>query len=65
MIITLEEDDPDAFVSISGSKGTIWTSGSVTAGSVAVGTAKADGTTPFFVRQQRRIYAADGQILCR
>ena len=41
--------DNDAMVSISGSKGTIWTSGSVTAGSVAVGTAKADGTTPFFV----------------
>ena len=39
--ITLEGDDPDAFVGISGSKGTIWTSGKVTAGSVAVGTAKA------------------------
>lgn len=33
--IYLEGDDPDAFVGISGSKGTIWTSGKVTAGSVA------------------------------
>ena len=32
--IYLAGDDPDAFVSISGSKGTIWASGSVTAGSV-------------------------------
>ena len=60
--ITLEEDDPDAFVSISGSKGTIWTSGSVTAGSVAVGTAKADGTTPFFVDSNGAFYAADGKF---
>ncbi|WP_304255704.1 ESPR-type extended signal peptide-containing protein [Phascolarctobacterium succinatutens] len=32
--IYLAGDDPDAWVSISGSKGTIWASGSVTAGSV-------------------------------
>ena len=32
--IYLAGDDPDAFVNISGSKGTIWASGSVTAGSV-------------------------------
>ena len=32
--IHLAGDDPDAFVGISGSKGTIWASGSVTAGSV-------------------------------
>ena len=49
-------------VSISGSKGTIWTSGSVTAGSVAVGTAKADGTTPFFVDSNGAFYAADSKF---
>ena len=61
--ITLAGDDPDAFVSISGSKGTIWTSGSVTAGSVAVGTAKADGTTPFFVDSNGAFYAANGKLV--
>ena len=60
--IYLAGDDPDAMVSISGSKGTIWTSGSVTAGSVAVGTAKADGTTPFFVNSNGAFYAADGKF---
>lgn len=60
--ITLEGDDPDAFVGISGSQGTIWTSGKVTAGSVAVGTAKADGTTPFFVDSNGAFYAADGKF---
>lgn len=60
--IYLEGDDPNAFVNISGSKGTIWTSGSVTAGSVAVGTAKADGTTPFFVNSNGAFYAADGKF---
>lgn len=60
--IYLEGDDPDAFVGISGSKGTIWTSGKVTAGSVAVGTAKADGTTPFFVDSNGAFYAADGKF---
>lgn len=54
--------DNDAMVSISGSKGTIWTSGSVTAGSVAVGTAKADGNTPFFVDSNGAFYAADGKF---
>ena len=61
--IYLQGDDPDAFVSISGSKGTIWTSGSVTAGSVAVGTAKADGTTPFFVNSNGAFYAANGKLV--
>ena len=56
--IYLAGDDPDAMVSISGSKGTIWT----TAGSVAVGTAKADGTTPFFVNSNGAFYAADGKF---
>lgn len=60
--IYLAGDDPDAMVSISGSKGTIWTSSSVTAGSVAVGTAKADGTTPFFVNSNGAFYAADGKF---
>ena len=57
--IYLAGDDPNAFVNISGS---IWTSGSVTAGSVAVGTAKADGTTPFFVDSNGAFYAADGKF---
>ena len=37
--------DNDAMVSISGSKGTIWASGSVTAGSVVAGNVIMDGTT--------------------
>ena len=61
--IYLAGDDPNAFVNISGSKGTIWTSGSVTAGSVAVGTAKADGTTPFFVDSNGAFYAANGKLV--
>ena len=61
--IYLAGDDPDAMVSISGSKGTIWTSSSVTAGSVAVGTAKADGTTPFFVNSNGAFYAASGKLV--
>ena len=43
--ITLAGDDPDAYVSISGSKGTIWASGSVTAGSVVAGDVVMDGAT--------------------
>ena len=43
--IYLAGDDPDAFVSISGSKGTIWTSGKVTAGSGVDGSVVMDGTT--------------------
>ena len=43
--IYLAGDDPDAFVSISGSKGTIWTSGKVTAGSVEAGSVVMDGAT--------------------
>ena len=61
--IYLAGDDPNAFVNISGSKGTIWTSDSVTAGSVAVGTAKADGTTPFFVNSNGAFYAANGKLV--
>ena len=60
--IYLAGDDPNAFVNISGSKGTIWASSSVTAGSVAVGTAKADGTTPFFVDSNGAFYAADSKF---
>ena len=61
--IYLAGDDPNAFVNISGSKGTIWASSSVTAGSVAVGTAKADGTTPFFVNSNGAFYAANGKLV--
>jgi len=43
--IYLAGDDPGAFVSISGSKGTIWTSGKVTAGSVEAGDVVMDGAT--------------------
>ena len=43
--ITLAGDDPNAYVSISGSKGTIWASGSVTAGSVVAGDVVMDGAT--------------------
>ena len=43
--IYLAGDDPDAFVSISGSKGTIRTSGKVTAGSVEAGSVVMDGAT--------------------
>ncbi|WP_304157522.1 ESPR domain-containing protein, partial [Phascolarctobacterium succinatutens] len=43
--IYLAGDDPDAFVSISGSKGTIWATGSVTAGSVEAGSVVMDSTT--------------------
>ena len=43
--IYLQGDDPNAFVNISGSKGTIWASGSVTAGSVAAGDVFMDGAT--------------------
>lgn len=46
-----------------GNIGTIWTSSSVTAGSVAVGTAKADGTTPFFVNSNGAFYAANGKLV--
>ena len=43
--IYLAGDDPNAFVNISGSKGTIWASGGVTAGSVAAGDVFMDGAT--------------------
>ena len=43
--IYLVGDDPDAFVSISGRKGTIWATGSVTVGSGVDGSVVMDGTT--------------------
>ncbi|WP_337603263.1 ESPR domain-containing protein, partial [Phascolarctobacterium succinatutens] len=43
--INLAGDDPDALVSISGSKGTIWATGSVTVGSGVDGSVVMDGTT--------------------
>ena len=43
--IFLSGDNADAFVDISGSKGTIWASGSVTAGSVVAGDVVMDSTT--------------------
>ena len=43
--IYLSGDDPAAFVNISGSRGTIWASGSVTAGSVVAGDVVMDGDT--------------------
>lgn len=43
--IHLAGDDPDALVSISGSKGTIWATGSVTVGSGVDGSVVMDGTT--------------------
>ena len=43
--IYLAGDDPDALVSISGSKGTIWATGSVTVGSGVDGSVVMDGTT--------------------
>ena len=43
--IYLAGDDPNAFVNISGSRGTIWASGGVTAGSVAAGDVFMDGAT--------------------
>ena len=43
--IRLAGDDPDALVSISGSKGTIWATGSVTVGSGVDGSVVMDGTT--------------------
>ena len=43
--IYLAGDDPNALVSISGSKGTIWATGSVTVGSGVDGSVVMDGTT--------------------
>ena len=43
--IYLQGDDPNALVSISGSKGTIWATGSVTVGSGVDGSVVMDGTT--------------------
>ena len=43
--IYLPGDDPNALVSISGSKGTIWATGSVTVGSGVDGSVVMDGTT--------------------
>lgn len=44
-ITVTPKDDPDALVSISGSKGTIWATGSVTVGSGVDGSVVMDGTT--------------------
>ena len=43
--IYLAGDDPNAFVNISGSRGTIWASGAVTAGSVVAGDVVMDSAT--------------------
>lgn len=58
--ITLEGDDPDAFVSISGNRGTIWASGSVTAGSVAAGDVFMDGATATVSGLSNKTTAYDG-----
>lgn len=63
--IYLAGDDPDAMVSISGSKGTIWTSSSVTAGSVASRYCKSRWYYAVLRKQQRRILCSRRQILCR
>ena len=58
--ITLAGDDPDAFVSISGSRGTIWASGTVTAGSVAAGDVFMDGDTATVSGLSNKTTAYDG-----
>ena len=58
--IYLEGDDHDAFVSISGSKGTIWTSGKVTAGSVEAGSVVMDGATATVSGLGNKTTAYDG-----
>lgn len=58
--IYLEGDDPGAFVSISGSKGTIWTSGKVTAGSVEAGSVVMDGATATVSGLGNKTTAYDG-----
>ena len=58
--ITLAGDDPDAYVSISGSKGTIWASGSVTAGSVVAGDVVMDGATATVSGLNNKTTAYDG-----
>ena len=52
--------DNDAMVSISGSKGTIWTSGSVTAGSVVAGDVVMDSTTATVSGLSNKTTAYDG-----
>ena len=58
--IYLAGDDPNAFVNISGSKGTIWASGSVTAGSVAAGDVFMDGATATVSGLSNQTTAYDG-----
>lgn len=58
--IYLAGDDPNALVSISGSKGTIWASGSVTAGSVAAGDVFMDGATATVSGLSNQTTAYDG-----
>ena len=58
--IYLAGDDPNAFVNISGSKGTIWASGSVTAGSVAAGDVFMDGASATVSGLSNQTTAYDG-----
>ena len=58
--IYLQGDDPDALVSISGSKGTIWATGSVTVGSGVDGSVVMDGTTATVSGLSNQTTAYDG-----
>ena len=58
--IYLAGDDPDAFVSISGSRGTIWASGAVTAGSVVAGDVVMDSATGTVSGLSNKTTAYDG-----
>ena len=58
--IYLAGDDPDAFVSISGSRGTIWASGTVTAGSVVAGDVVMDSATGTVSGLSNKTTAYDG-----
>ena len=58
--IFLSGDNADAYVNISGSKGTIWASGSVTAGSVVAGKVIMDGTTATVSGLSNKTTAYDG-----
>ena len=58
--IYLAGDDPNAFVNISGSKGTIWATGSVTVGSGVDGSVVMDGTTATVSGLSNKTTAYDG-----
>ena len=58
--IYLAGDDPNALVSISGSKGTIWATGSVTVGSGVDGSVVMDGTTATVSGLSNQTTAYDG-----